>query len=90
MNLNVLDQITKEEVLPLFKNIEVDKSPGPDQVYLCTLWKVREEIAGALAEIFPLLSLAMRNEPVDRRVANVVPLYIRAARTNQGSTGQQA
>lgn len=33
-------------------HLKGDKPPGPDQIYLKTLWEAREEIAGTLALIY--------------------------------------
>lgn len=50
-------QIIKKQVLSVLKHIKVDKSPGSDQMQPRTLWKAREEIMEAFAEIFsPSLS----------------------------------
>ena len=45
-------EIKKEVVLGFLRNIKVDKSPGPDGIYPRILKEAREEIAGALREIF--------------------------------------
>ena len=45
-------EIIKEEVLWFLRNIKVDKSPEPDGIYPRILREAREEIAGALREIF--------------------------------------
>eukprot|EP00061_Rhincodon_typus_P004655 g23099.t1 len=45
-------RITVEEVLKVLECMMADKSPGPDQIYPRTLHDAREEIAGALADIF--------------------------------------
>ena len=44
-------EIKKEEVLGFLRNIKIDKSPGPDEIYPRILREAREEIAGALREI---------------------------------------
>eukprot|EP00061_Rhincodon_typus_P013570 g40018.t1 len=44
-------EIKKEVVLDLLKNIRVDKSPGPDDIYPRLLRETKEEIAGALTKI---------------------------------------
>eukprot|EP00061_Rhincodon_typus_P005914 g26002.t1 len=64
----------KEEVLGIPKCIKVDKSPGPDRVYSRFLRETREEIAGALVDIFTS-SLTTDEVPEDWRLANVVPLF---------------
>ena len=45
-------EIKKEEVLGFLRNIKVDKSPGSVGIYPRILREAREEIAGALREIF--------------------------------------
>ena len=45
-------EIKKEVVLGFLRNIKVDKSPGPDGTYPKILRGARDEIAGALREIF--------------------------------------
>lgn len=47
VNSDVLKKvyITEKGVLLVLKCINVDKSLGPDQVYLRTLWEARAEIA---------------------------------------------
>ena len=57
----------------------MDKSPGPDEVYPRTLWEVREEIAGPLAEIFESL-IVIVEVPEDWRVSNGVPLFKKGCR----------
>ena len=49
------------------RNIKVDKSPGPDGIYPRILKEAREEIVGALREIF-VSSLATLGRP--RRLEN--------------------
>eukprot|EP00061_Rhincodon_typus_P014606 g41725.t1 len=44
--------ILKEEVLGMLNCIKVDKSPGPDGIYCRLLREAKEEVAGALADIF--------------------------------------
>ena len=48
-------EIRKEVVLGFLRNIKVDKSPGPDEIYPKILRDAREKIAGALREIFVFL-----------------------------------
>ena len=43
---------SKKEVMGFLRNIKVDKSPGPDGISPRMLREAREEIAGALREIF--------------------------------------
>eukprot|EP00061_Rhincodon_typus_P003219 g19566.t1 len=52
--VNTLENVSilKEEVLGILNCIKVDKSPGPDGIYPRLLREAREEIAGALADIF--------------------------------------
>ena len=45
-------EIKKEEVLGFLRNVKVDKSSEPDGIYHRLLREAREEIAGALREIF--------------------------------------
>ena len=59
-------EIKKKEVLGFLRNIKVDKSPGPDWIYPRILRGAREEIAGALREIF-VSSLATGVVPEDWR-----------------------
>eukprot|EP00061_Rhincodon_typus_P002100 g16622.t1 len=47
-NINIL----KKEVFGILNCIKVDKTPGPDGVNPRLLQEAREEIAGALADIF--------------------------------------
>eukprot|EP00061_Rhincodon_typus_P000351 g11415.t1 len=44
--------IMKGEVLGILKGIRVNKSPGLDVIYPRLLREVKEEIAGALTDIF--------------------------------------
>eukprot|EP00061_Rhincodon_typus_P002769 g18414.t1 len=44
--------ITVEKMLEILDCMKVDKSPSPDQICLRTLQEAREEIAGAVADIF--------------------------------------
>ena len=69
------------------RNIKIDKSPGPDGIYPRILREAREDIAGALREIF-VSSLATGEVPEDWRIANVVPLFKKGSKNNQIITGQ--
>eukprot|EP00061_Rhincodon_typus_P010632 g35082.t1 len=73
MNSDILKSvhIRKEQLLDVLKHTNMDKSPGPDQLYPRTLWEAREVIAGPLAEIF-VSSRATDEVPEDWRLANVV------------------
>jgi len=66
------------------KNIKVDKSLGPDGIYPRILREAKEEIAGALTEIF-VSSLASGEVPEDWRIANVVPLFKKGRKDNPGN-----
>eukprot|EP00061_Rhincodon_typus_P000977 g13342.t1 len=79
-NVNML----KEEVFGILSCIKVDKSPGPDGIYPRFLREAREEIAGALADIFTS-SLTTGEVPECRRLANVVPLFKEGSRDNPGN-----
>eukprot|EP00061_Rhincodon_typus_P013885 g40535.t1 len=74
----------KEEVLGVLKYIKVDKFPGPDGIYPKLLWEAREELAGALTDIFAS-SLASDEVPEDWRISNVVPLFKKGNRDNLGN-----
>ncbi|PLS49478.1 hypothetical protein CYV29_15670, partial [Carnobacterium maltaromaticum] len=76
--------IRREEVLGILKGIKVDKSPGPDGIYPRLLREAREEIAGALTDIFAA-SLNTGEVPEDWRIANVVPLFKKGSRDNPGN-----
>eukprot|EP00061_Rhincodon_typus_P018153 g47207.t1 len=76
--------IKGEEVLEVLECIKVDKSPGPDQINPRTMQEAREEIVGALADIFAL-SLATAEIPEDWRVVNVVPLFKKGCKENPGN-----
>lgn len=54
INESVLRTVTimVKEVLNGLRHLKGDKPPGPDQIYLKTLWEAREEIAGTLALIY--------------------------------------
>ena len=71
-------------MLEVLKHIKVDKSLGPDDVYLRTLWEAREEIAGPLAEIFES-SIVTGEVPEGWRVVNVVPLFKKGCREKPGN-----
>eukprot|EP00061_Rhincodon_typus_P000631 g12266.t1 len=73
--------IRRGEVLGILKGIKVDQSPGPDGIYPRLLREVREEIAGALTEIFAA-SLRMGEVPEEWRIANVVPLFKKGSKDN--------
>ena len=77
-------EIKKEEVLGFLRNIQVDKTPGPDAIYPRILREAREEIAGALREIF-VSSLATGEVAEDWRIANVVPLFKKGSKSNPGN-----
>ena len=77
-------EIKREEILEVWKNIKVDKSPGPDRVYPRILREAREEIAEALAKI-SVSSLATGKVPEDWRVANIVPLFKKDRRDSPGN-----
>eukprot|EP00061_Rhincodon_typus_P003200 g19519.t1 len=79
-NVNIL----KEEVLGILNCIKIGKSPGPDGTYPRLLREVREEIAGALADMF-ISSLTTDEVPEDWRLANVVPLFKKRCRDNPGN-----
>eukprot|EP00061_Rhincodon_typus_P016653 g44980.t1 len=66
-------EIKKEMIWGLLKSIKVDNSPGPDSIYSRLLREAKEEIAGALTNVF-VSSLATGEVLEDWRVANVVPL----------------
>lgn len=50
MDIDILENIHKEEVPLALKHICGDKSLGPNQMYPKALWNAREETAGVLAE----------------------------------------
>eukprot|EP00061_Rhincodon_typus_P003667 g20667.t1 len=79
-NVNVL----KEEFLGILNCIKVDKSPGPDGMYPRLLREAREEIVGALTDIFTS-PLTTGEVPEDWRLANVVPLFKKGNRDNPGN-----
>ncbi|XP_059810791.1 uncharacterized protein LOC132383607 [Hypanus sabinus] len=72
--------IKEEEVLVLLRNINVDKSPGPDRIFPRTLREVSVEIAGALTEIFQML-LEMGMVLEDWRIAHVLPLFKKGSKS---------
>ena len=72
-------------VLGFLRNIKGDKSPGSDGIYPIILREAREEIAGALTELF-VSSLATGEEKEDWRIADAC--LGRIASIIQGSTGQ--
>ncbi|XP_059826353.1 uncharacterized protein LOC132394340 [Hypanus sabinus] len=74
-----LIQIKEEEVLAILRQIRVDKSPGPDRVFLRTLKETKVEIAGALADIFKMLV------PEDWRISHVVTLFKKGSKSNLGN-----
>eukprot|EP00061_Rhincodon_typus_P011861 g37197.t1 len=74
-------EIKREEVLGALKNINVDKSPGPNGIYPRILREAREEIARALRKIF-ISSLATGEVTEDWRIANVVPLFKKGGKDN--------
>eukprot|EP00061_Rhincodon_typus_P005511 g25104.t1 len=76
--------ILKEEFLGIPNCIKVDKSPGPDGIYPRLLHEAKEEIAGALADIFTSC-LNTDEVPEDWRLANVVPLFRKGSRDNPGN-----
>eukprot|EP00061_Rhincodon_typus_P010363 g34598.t1 len=77
-------EIKEEVVLDLLNSIKVDKSPSPDGIYSTLLREAREEIHGALTKVF-VSSLTTGQVLKDWRVANVVPLFKKANRDNQGN-----
>eukprot|EP00061_Rhincodon_typus_P004261 g22149.t1 len=79
-NVNIL----KEEVLGILNCIKIDKSPGLDGIYPRFLREAREDIAGAIADIFTS-SLTTGDVPEDWRLANVVPLFKKGCRDNPGN-----
>eukprot|EP00061_Rhincodon_typus_P013763 g40342.t1 len=74
----------QEEVLGILNCITVDKFPGLDGIYPRLLREAREEIAGALADIF-ISSLTTGKVPEDWRLASVVPLFEEGSRDNPGN-----
>eukprot|EP00061_Rhincodon_typus_P017021 g45529.t1 len=66
--------IKKEQVTGVLKNIKLDNFPEPDGIYHRIVKEAREEIGGALTEIFASC-LANGKVPEDRRIASVVPLF---------------
>eukprot|EP00061_Rhincodon_typus_P013906 g40573.t1 len=77
-------QIKKEVVLDPLKCIKVDKSSGPNDICPRLLKEAREEIAGALTNIF-VSSLSTGEVPEDWQVANVVLLFKKGNRDNPGN-----
>eukprot|EP00061_Rhincodon_typus_P014192 g41064.t1 len=76
--------ITGELVLEVLESMKVDKSTGPDQIYLRPLQEAKEEIAGTLADIFTS-SLALGEVPEDWRVANIVSLFKKGCKEKLGN-----
>ena len=77
--------ISKEELSSILNCVKVDKSPGPGGIYPRLLWEAREEIAGALTDIFTS-SLTTGEVPEDWKMANVVPLFKKGSRNNSGNS----
>ena len=67
--------------------MKLDKSPGPNELCPRLLWEAREEIAGALTQIFNS-SLATGEVPDDWRTANMVPLFKKRSRDKLDITDQ--
>eukprot|EP00061_Rhincodon_typus_P004139 g21835.t1 len=68
--------VKEDMVLGILKTTRIDKSPDSDGIYPGILKETREEIAGALIEIFET-SLATGKVPEDWRIANVVPVFMK-------------
>lgn len=84
-SINVLPLISMQrKVLNVLRNMKVDKSPAPNQIYLIYPWEVREEIAGELGEMYNSL---LDSDTVQKcwKVANVVLLLRRALRKSLGT-----
>jgi len=76
--------IGSDELLEALVSLKVDKSPGPDELCPRLLWEAREEIAGALTQIFNSI-LASGEVPEDWKTADVVPLFKKDNRDKPGN-----
>eukprot|EP00061_Rhincodon_typus_P005310 g24655.t1 len=79
--VDTLGHIEIEELLAVLRNIEIDKSPGPDGIYSRILKEARGEIVETLPEIF-VCFLGIGKVLEDWRIANVVPLFKKDKREN--------
>jgi len=73
--------INEEDILNRLKQINNDKSPGPDVLHPRILYEVRNEIVNAL-RIFVNHSLLNHQVPQDWRAGNISPIFKKGVRTD--------
>lgn len=66
--------ITEEQVLKKLQNIDISKSPGPDNVHPRVLKEIAIEISGILTEIFNT-SIKIGKLPNDWKIADITAIY---------------
>ena len=73
-------EITVDGVLGKLKNLNVNKSQGPDQIHPRVLFEARNEIVAALVIIFQR-TLSHHTLPSDWKSAHVTPLFKKGSRS---------
>lgn len=72
-------EVTEEEVIKLLKNLQPDKSPGPDSIHPRILKECATQIAGPLTTLFHT-SLREGKIPEAWKEANVSPIFKKGSR----------
>jgi len=80
-------EISEDEVRIKLNNLNVNKSPGPDQIHAKLLYELREEIVGPVTKLFNF-SLRRGIVPQEWKDAHVTPLHKKAVRLNVKITDQ--
>ena len=79
-------EFTKEDVIKQLEKLQVDKSPGVDDIHPNLLYEARIEIGEALANLFKK-SINSGELPRDWKDAVVVPLFKKLTCTRRSSPG---
>jgi len=79
--------ITEEDVLKKLEKIQVNKSPGPDQIYPRVLMEVREQLVKPLTALFNK-SIKTGQLPEDWLSADITALYKKGVKMMLAITGR--
>ena len=71
----------EQAIFDILKNIDVNKTPGPDGIAGVILKKCASNLAYPLSILYNI-SFSMRQLPSDWKLANVVPVYKKADKSN--------